>query len=343
MCDRSWWFALKQRCQNINQKIYQSYLQGEETKFSKRLSFKAAYFFLLCFGFVFLFKFNFSQFYRYRNFLRAPLWIYQTLLAGITMISYYSLQKFNFYRKAVLEYSKEVVSAEMCGQAERHLAWTERNAAVPAAVVATGLSISFLFFSTLRLANNVFLFAYAGILAIIAAFSSAMAYISLINLIIVIYEIYQLKFEHYVFYYPISTNIFRQYNHIIVSGLIRFWAVSILLLLMIFFALGIKGFQVVAVVSFIILGFILFTLYPFYFTQVKISELKMQTIATIVGDKPSVSKKIADNDMNIIKMVQNSPSQTSSNFQMLFWSTAVAGCSFALEKVLSPLLTTILQ
>lgn len=125
----------------------------------------------------------------------------------------------------------------MCGQAKQHLTWTERNAAIPAAVVAAGLTISFLFFSTLKLSDNVFLFAYAGILAIIAAFSSAMAYISLINLIIVIYEIYQLKFEHYVFYYPISTNIFQQYNHIIVSGLFRFWAVSILLLLMIFFAL----------------------------------------------------------------------------------------------------------
>ena len=182
---------------------------------------------------------------------------------------------------------------------------------------------------------------YAAILTFGAALLVTMAYAMLINVIVVIREIYKLRFKQYVRYYPISTEIFNEYNEIILSGLIRFWSVSLPVLFLSIAVVKIKGMVFMTIVFLIIIGFALFTLYPFYFTKAKIFELKMQTIADVVNIQEIDQSCNLNTRISITKLVQDSPSQISDNYQMLFWSTALAGCTVALEQVLPPIIATL--
>lgn len=237
--------------------------------------------------------------------------------------------------------AKGKISDDKLEKASDQLTYVETHLSLFIILLSLILTLVFIYCTHLKLDVRQWPRLYAMLLSFCAALSVTMAYTSLINTIVVIRGIYKQKFDEYLYYYPIATQIFREYNKIVLSGLIKFWFVSIPILVLTIVVVETKGVLFLPVIFLIIIGFVFFTLYPFYFTKAKISELKMQTIAFIVKTQDISENQHLDRSMAIVKIAQDSPSQASSNSQMLFWSTILAGCSFALEQILTPILSQI--
>jgi len=77
----------------------------------------------------------------------------------------------------------------------------------------------------------------------------------------------------------------------------------------------------IAVVSLAIIGFILFTFFPFYITKKKIIELKMESIESLVDTENVQGIQSSESS---VKLILESPSQISTNYYTLYWSTLLA-------------------
>lgn len=291
----------------------------------------------------------------YQDTLYFPLWAYQLILAIITLTAYFSLRKFDGFESTIREKAEEVIGSEKSetesdkfivnGLVEKgeikeisDLDMASNDMFLFSFMAAVLLTWLFMRYTHLRFDGYKYLTVYAFIVTFFAARTVILAYAVLINRIFVIRKIYWCKFNNYVTYYPISTNIFSEYNKLIISGLCRFWFVSILVLLLTVIVMETTEWMTVAIILLIILGFVLFTLYPFYFTRAKVNELKLQAIESIIEANDFQNAERPDKSIALVKMIQDSPDQASGNSQMLFWSTVAASCSFALERLLTYLL-----
>lgn len=174
-----------------------------------------------------------------------------------------------------------------------------------------------------------------------------------------IYVIFSREFNNYNKDYPIATKIFEKCYHIFFHGIVLFWIIGILLLILItllcinenVFAMETQLNIFVLVVAYIciILGFILSTIYPYYITSRKIEELKLASIAEYLKnneivdnetymekysltDDPSkkaetekkdkiLKKNYADIDYKRIELIINSPNSIHGTSGIRVYST----------------------
>lgn len=251
---------------------------------------------------------------------------YVIVLCFITVASYGSFLRFIKYAGDI---SREAIGVELSDsemdEVHRWLHLIIRHYA-PAFAVSISLYTAIVFVrnTELNLSSVAGLRMYAGFLVFFAALSTILAYTSLILDVYAIRIVYNGTFQKYVFFYPVSTRIFREYNKIITCGLIRFWMVGICVLFLTCIVVVRKGLIFITVIGLVIFGFLLFTFFPFYMTKKKIIELKMQTIASLVAAKDIIDNQHIQNTESTVKIIQESPSQISTNYYTLYWSTLMA-------------------
>ena len=141
-------------------------------------------------------------------------------------------------------------------------------------------------------------------------------------------DVYNSDFKDYVSIYPIATKIFERYTRICSFGLILFWAIGFILILISIIVFSIDAFFIMAVIGILIFaGYLIFTFYPYYLTRKQISTLNMQTIREICERHNMLDKTVFDKYIGIIKYISESPDVMTSNFQLILTSTlaAIAG------------------
>lgn len=126
-----------------------------------------------------------------------------------------------------------------------------------------------------------------------------LSYAKAVSIIILIRRIYKLDFKQYVRLYPISTPFFFKCYLIFQHGVVLFWAIGVIALLLSFMlllnnsALAVcrsLSIRLVIITYFcIIIGFFLSTIYPHYITKCKIEELKLRTIKEKASERISIS------------------------------------------------------
>ena len=84
----------------------------------------------------------------------------------------------------------------------------------------------------------------------------------------------------------------------------------------------------------ILIGYLVFTFYPYYITRKKISMLKMQTVRNLCSKNNMLEKESFTDCSEIIKFVSDSPNALSTNFQLIITSTIAA-----IAGLLTPLLS----
>lgn len=153
-------------------------------------------------------------------------------------------------------------------------------------------------------------------------------YIYFMVIVMCMRDVYNSDFKDYVSIYPIATKIFEKYTRICSFGLILFWAIGFILILISIIVFSIDAFFIMAVIGILIFaGYLIFTFYPYYLTRKKISTLKMQTIREICERHNMLDKTVFDKYIGIIKYISESPDVMTSNFQLILTSTlaAIAG------------------
>ena len=153
-------------------------------------------------------------------------------------------------------------------------------------------------------------------------------YIYFMVIVMCMRDVYNSDFKDYVSIYPIATKIFEKYTLICSFGLILFWAIGFILILISIIVFSIDAFFIMAVIGILIFaGYLIFTFYPYYLTRKKISTLKMQTIREICERHNMLDKTVFDKYIGIIKYISESPDVMTSNFQLILTSTlaAIAG------------------
>lgn len=251
---------------------------------------------------------------------------YMILLCLITLVTYCFFLQFIKYATDIAREAKSVGLSDLemksVHKCLNHIMWHY----VPTLGILLSLGITFAFISNtdLELSSVRGLKEYAGFLVFCAALSTILAYASLILDVFAIWLVYNGTFKEYVFFYPVSTKIFREYNKIITRGLIRFWLVCAFVLFLTFIVVTYKNSIFIFVMFLVVFGFILFTFFPFYITKKKIIELKMQTIASLVAAKDSIDDQHIRTKESTVKFVQESPSQISTNYYTLYWSSFLA-------------------
>lgn len=282
------------------------------------------YFIVLLIGLIYFDPF--SQVKSWNGDFQMSLIYYVIVLSFITVVSYGSFLQFTKYAADI---SHEAIDVKLSDSEMQkvykclhHVMWHY----VPISSILISLYTAFVFVNNteLNLSSVRWLQAYAGFLVFFAALSTILAYTSLILDVYAIRVVYNGTFQKYVFFYPVSTKIFKEYNKIITCGLIRFWVVGICVLFLTFIVVVHKGPIFITVMGLAIFGFLLFTFFPFYITKKKIIELKMQTIASLVDTKDIAYDWHIQNKESTIKLIQESPSQISTNYYTLYWSTLLA-------------------
>lgn len=150
-------------------------------------------------------------------------------------------------------------------------------------------------------------------------------YIYFMVIVMCMRDVYNSDFKEYVFIYPIATNIFEKYTRICSFGLILFWVIGFILILLSLIVFSIDAFFIMAIIGILIFaGYLIFTFYPYYLTRKKISTLKMQTIRDMCERNNMLEKSVFDSYINIIKYISESPDVMTSNFQLILTSTLAA-------------------
>ncbi len=255
--------------------------------------------------------------------IQMSLLSYAVILYFITVEAYHSFLRFTKYAVNIIREAKDV---ELCdSEIQKVHKWlyhiTHHYIPVLAILLSLGTAFAFVSSTELHLSDILGLRLYAGFLVFFAALSTILAYAFLILDVYAIRVVYNGTFRKYVFFYPVSTKIFREYNKIITHGLIRFWLVGSFVLFLTFIVVVRKGPIFITVVALAVIGFLLFTFYPFYITKKKIIELKLQTIASLVDTEDA--QQIQSKE-SIVKFIQESPSQISTNYYTLYWSSLLA-------------------
>lgn len=160
-------------------------------------------------------------------------------------------------------------------------------------------------------------------------------YIYFLLLVFCISDVYNSEFQKYVLVYPIATDIFEKYTRICFSGIIHFWAIGIILIILSFMVFDAGALVILAIMGALILfGYLVFTFYPYYITRKKISMLKMQTVRNLCSKNNMLEKESFTDCSEIIKFVSDSPNALSTNFQLIITSTIAA-----IAGLLTPLLS----
>lgn len=150
-------------------------------------------------------------------------------------------------------------------------------------------------------------------------------YIYFMVIVMCMRDVYNSEFKDYVFIYPIATDIFEKYTRICSFGLILFWGIGFILILLSIIVFSIDAFFIMAVIGILIFaGYLIFTFYPYYLTRKKISSLKMQTIREVCKRNNMLEKSVFDSYISIIKYTSESPDVMMSNFQLVLTSTLAA-------------------
>lgn len=169
---------------------------------------------------------------------------------------------------------------------------------------------------------------YAFVLVGVLIWVTLYGYIFFFIIIMCMKEVYECDFKEYVYIYPLATGIFDKFNGICTYGLICFWAIGIILILLSLVVFDANSFGLMLVIGgLILLGYLIFTFYPYYLTRKKVSLLKLQTIRTICLAKNMMEKENYDSYVEVIKNVSDSPNVLSTNFNLVLTSTltAIAG------------------
>lgn len=169
---------------------------------------------------------------------------------------------------------------------------------------------------------------YAVLLVSVLIMVTFYGYIYFMVIVMCMRDVYNSDFKDYVSIYPIATNIFEKYTRICSFGLILFWVIGFILILLSIIVFSIDAFFIMAVIGILIFaGYLIFTFYPYYLTRKKISTLKMQTIREICERHNMLDKAVFDNYIGIVKYISESPDVMTSNFQLILTSTlaAIAG------------------
>lgn len=255
--------------------------------------------------------------------LQMSLVYYVVILCFITVVAYRAFLKFTKYTVAIVYEAKSVELTDPDIQKVRKWSYHIIRHYVPVLTLPISAGVTFVFLkkTELDLLTVDLLEIYAGLLVFFAALSTILAYATLILDIFAIQAVYNSTFNKYVFLCPVSTKIFREYNKIITHGLIRFWAVGSCVLFLTFIVVEHKDPIFIAVVSLAIIGFILFTFFPFYITKKKIIELKMESIESLVDTENVQGIQSSESS---VKLILESPSQISTNYYTLYWSTLLA-------------------
>ena len=269
-----------------------------------------------------------NQLEYYKDTLHAPLWFYQIVLVSIGVFAFFSLRKFDSFEKTILINARFVLKKSDYDKIT-HFIFRKKYSLLLAVVFSLFVSLLFVSYTNLSLSKYHYLSLYAYVLVFSVAMSVSMAYIILVISVLSMRKVYLHNFRKYDLFCPISTNIFKSYNRLIASGLTRFWMVSIPVLCLTLFVTQ-RNSLIVSIAILIVLGFVIFTIYPFYFTGAKVNELKMSSMRRLLKSRAAWSDKA-----QIAKVLQDSPNQTTGNIQSLFWSTALAGCTFAIQQLIS--------
>lgn len=166
---------------------------------------------------------------------------------------------------------------------------------------------------------------YAVLLVSVLIMITFYGYIYFMVIVMCMRKVYSSNFKVYVFIYPIATDIFEKYTRICSFGLILFWVIGFILILLSIIAFSIDAFFIMAVIGILIFaGYLIFTFYPYYLTRKKISALKMQTIREVCDRNNMLEKSVFDSYVSIIKYISESPDVMPSNFQLILTSTLAA-------------------
>ena len=197
--------------------------------------------------------------------LQMNLICYVVVLCFITVAAYRAFLQFTKYAADIAREAENVKLSK--SDMENVRKWSDyaiqRYTPVLAFPVSAGVAFLFVRNTELDLLTVDLLEIYAGVLVFFAALSTVLAYATLIFDISAIQTVYNSTFRKYAFFCPVSTKIFREYNKIITRGLIRFWCVGSCVLFLTFIVVEHKDPIFIAVVSLAIIGFILFTFFPF--------------------------------------------------------------------------------
>ncbi|MCM1223313.1 MAG: hypothetical protein NC548_53560 [Lachnospiraceae bacterium] len=170
---------------------------------------------------------------------------------------------------------------------------------------------------------------YAALLVGVLIAVTFYAYIYFMIIVLCIREVYNSEFANYTYIYPIATGIFEKYMRICSFGLILFWIIGFILILLSMMVFDMAAFFVIAVIGLLICGgYVFFTFYPYYLTRKKIYALKMQTIRRICKNNDLLEKSVFENNVDIIKYISESPNVMASNFHLILTSTLAAIASF---------------
>lgn len=166
---------------------------------------------------------------------------------------------------------------------------------------------------------------YGMILVSILIAITVYGYLYFMVIVLCMRDIYNSDFKEYVFIYPIATGIFEKYNRICSFGLILFWGIGFILIILSVIVFSMDAFLIIAVIGILIFaGYLIFTFYPYYLTRKKISALKMQTIRMVCEKNNMLQRVVFDNYVTIIKYISESPDVMTSNFQLILTSTIAA-------------------
>lgn len=195
-----------------------------------------------------------------------------------------------------------------------------------------------------RIAVDKYVKSYLIVLAIVYIATMITAYGYAVYLVNKIHVIFSKDFIDYNNDYPISTKIFKKCYHILFHGIVLFWIIGILLLVLItllcinenVFAMETQFNIFVLIVAYIciLFGFLLSTIYPYYITSRKIEELKLASISKYLEnekvpygqcgnspdniDKPSTAD---DTDYKKIELIINSPNSLQGSSGIRVYST----------------------
>ena len=267
-----------------------------------------------------------SQIENGKSTFQISLIYYVAILCFITVEAYCSFLQFTKYAADIAREANDVKLSDSEIEAVEKRLYHIMRYYTPVCTILISLGVAYVFVSNteLNLSAVSWLQMYAGFLVFFAALSTILAYTSLIFDVTAIQAVYNGTFKKYIFFYPVSTKIFREYNKIITRGLIKFWLVGSCVLFLTFIVVVHKGPIFITVTALAVIGFLLFTFFPFYITKKKIIELKMQTIASLVDAENIIDDQHIQSRESTIKFVQESPSQISTNYYTLYWSTLLA-------------------
>ena len=251
---------------------------------------------------------------------------YVAVLCFITVAAYRAFLQFTKYAADIILEAENVNLSVSDMQNVSKCAYDAIQLYIPALAIPVSAGVAFVFIrnTELDLRTLSLLEVYASVLVFFAALSTILAYATLIFDIYAIKTVYDSTFNKYARFCPVSTKIFRKYNKIITRGLTRFWCVGSCVLFLTFIVVKHKEPIFIAVVFLAVIGFIVFTFFPFYITKKKIIELKMEAIESLVDAEDVQDINNIQCREVAIRLILESPSQISTNYYTLYWSTLLA-------------------